>query len=61
MPTVAVSVTMADFLEGYYADYVEAEGLRDARTIKSRLKALKAVLGELPVAALRWCARRDSA
>ena len=48
----AMGVTVAEFLDRYYTDYVEAEGLRDPVTIKGRLKAIKAVLGDLPVAAL---------
>ena len=40
----AVGVTVADFLDLYYANYVEAEGLRDPVTVRGRLKAVKAVL-----------------
>ena len=36
----------------YYTNYVEAEGLRDPATIKGRLKAIKAVLGDQPVTVL---------
>ena len=36
----------------YYANYVEAEGLRDPATIRGRLKAIKAVLGDQPVTVL---------
>ena len=52
MPKAAVGLTIADFLDLYYTNYVEAEGLRDPVTIKGHLKALKAVLGNLPVSAL---------
>ena len=48
----AVGVTVSDFLDLYYANYVEAEGLRDPVTVKGRLKAVKGVLGDLPVTAL---------
>jgi hypothetical protein len=33
---IAVGLTVADFLDRYYGDYIEAEGLRAAATIKSR-------------------------
>jgi hypothetical protein len=52
VPKVAVGVTIAVFLDRYCDEYIEAEGLRDAPTIKSRLKAIKAVIGDLPVIAL---------
>ena len=52
VPKAAVGVTVSDFLELYYANYVEAEGLRDPVTVKGRLKAVKAVLGDLSVTAL---------
>ena len=52
VPKAAVGMTVADFLDLYFANYVEAEGLRDPVTVKGRLKAVKAVLGDLPVAAL---------
>ena len=39
-------------LDRYFEDYVEAEGLRDTDSVKARLKALRAVLGKLPVASL---------
>jgi integrase len=45
-------VTVAEFLDRYYTNYVEAEGLRDPVTIKGRLKAIKETLGDLPVTAL---------
>jgi hypothetical protein len=52
VPRAAVGLTIADFLDLYYTNYVEAEGLRDPATIRGRLKAIKAVLGDLPVTAL---------
>ena len=52
----AVGVTVSDFLELYIANYVQAEGLRDPATIKGRLKAVKAVLGDLPVTVLEKAA-----
>jgi integrase len=48
----AVGVTVAEFLDRYYTNYVEAEGLRDPVTINGRLKAIKETLGDLPVTAL---------
>jgi len=48
----AVGVTVRDFLDVYFTNYVEAEGLSDPVTIKSRLKAIAAMLGDLPVSAL---------
>ena len=45
-------MTVAEFLDTYYANYVEAEGLRDPATIRGRLKAIKAVLGDQPVTLL---------
>ena len=52
VPKVALGLTVADFLDLYYTNYVEAEGLRDPVTIKGRLKAIKKELGDLPVSAL---------
>lgn len=52
VPKPAVGVTVADFLDRYFTDYVEAEGLRDPATIKGRLKAIKQTLGDLPVTVL---------
>lgn len=52
VPKAAVGVTVSDFLDVYYMNYVEAEGLRDPLTVKGRLKAVKAVLGDLSVTAL---------
>jgi integrase len=45
-------VTVAAFLDRYYTNYVEAEGLKSARTISGHVKALKASLGDLPAAVL---------
>jgi integrase len=52
VPKTAVGVTVADFLDLYFTNYVEAEGLRDPVTIKGRLKAIKETLGDLPVTVL---------
>lgn len=52
VPRAAIGVTVAAFLDTYYANYVEAEGLRDPATIKGRLKAIKAVLGDQPITVL---------
>ena len=52
VPQAAIGVTVAEFLDTYYANYVEAEGLRDPTTIRGRLKAIEAVLGDQPVTAL---------
>jgi integrase len=52
VPRAAIGVTVAEFLDTYHANYVEAEGLRDPATIKGRLKAIKAVLGDQPVTVL---------
>src|SRR4029453_4947652 len=38
---VAAHLTVANFLDRYYREYVQAEGLRSAVSIKSRLAALK--------------------
>jgi len=48
----AVGMTVGGFLDEYFTTYVEAEGLTDPVTIKGRLKAIKATLGDLPVSAL---------
>jgi hypothetical protein len=48
----AAHLTVADFLDRYYTEYVEAEGLRDPVTLRGRLKAIKATLGHLPVTVL---------
>ena len=52
VPKTAVGVTVAEFLDLYFTNYVEAEGLRDPVTVKGRLKAIKGVRGDLPVSAL---------
>ena len=45
-------MTVAGFLDRYYTSYVQAEALRSAVTINSRLKAIKSVIGDQPVAVL---------
>ncbi len=50
--SVGESLTVADFLDRYFKEYVEAEGLRDAVTIRSQLAAIKAVLGNQAVTTL---------
>jgi integrase/recombinase XerD len=45
-------LTVANFLDRYHTNYVEAEGLKSADTIAGHIKALKASLGELPVKVL---------
>jgi integrase len=45
-------LTVNDFLDHYFANYVEAEGLKSADTILGHIKQLKEGLGELPVTAL---------
>src|SRR5438105_2977557 len=52
MTKTAVGVSVAGFLDRYFTHYVEAEGLRDRLSINTRLKAIKAVIGALPVTAL---------
>jgi integrase len=44
--------SVATFLDRYYANYVEAEGLKSAETISGHIRALKAALGDLPLTAL---------
>jgi hypothetical protein len=51
-PVAEGELTVADFLDRYYTNYVEAEGLKSADTIAGHIKALKASLGELRVTAL---------
>jgi integrase len=51
-PAPAGEPTVTEFLDRYYRNYVEAEGLKSATTVHGHLKALKASLGELPVIAL---------
>ena len=48
----ATELTVAQFLDRYWTNYVEAEGLRSAGTIQEHLKALKASLGHQPVTVL---------
>lgn len=55
-PPVSQALTVADFLGRYYIGYVEAEGLRSRRTVKSRLDAISKHIGALPVSVLE---RRD--
>jgi hypothetical protein len=45
-------VTVADFLDRYFTNYVEAEGLKSTSTVSGHIKALRASLDELPVTAL---------
>ena len=45
-------LTVADLLDRYRVQYVEAQGLRSLHTIAGQLKTLKAALGDLPVAVL---------
>ncbi|MBI1876262.1 MAG: site-specific integrase [Acidobacteria bacterium] len=52
VPKAAQALTVADFLDRYFTSYVEAEGLRTAGTIKGRLNAVKACLGDRPVSVL---------
>lgn len=48
----ATEHTVRSFLDLYVTDYVEAEGLASAGTIKSNLKAVKRLLGDEPLAVL---------
>ena len=52
MPKREGVVTVSDFLDQYFRNYVEAEGLKTADTIRGHIKQLDEVLGELPVNAL---------
>jgi integrase len=52
IPKAAEGLTITGFLDQYYENYVQAEGLRDPVTIHSRLMAIKAAIGSLPVNAL---------
>jgi integrase len=45
-------LTAGAFLDHYFTNYVEAEGLKSADTVAGHIKALKATLGDLPVNAL---------
>jgi hypothetical protein len=47
-----VGLTVAEFLDIYMTNYIEAEGKRDPVTIRGRLKAVKETLGHLPVSVL---------
>jgi integrase len=51
-PTPESVVTVSEFLDRYFTDYVEAEGLKSARTISGHIKGLKASLADLPVSVL---------
>ena len=51
-PDTGDVLTVAEFLDRYQTNYVEAEGLKSADTVAGHLKALKASLGALPVTAL---------
>jgi len=51
-PAATTGLTVSDFLDRYFTNYVEAEGLKSADTIRGHLKALKASLGSLEVVAL---------
>jgi integrase len=51
-PPTAEGMTVADFLDQYFDRYVVAESLRSVASIRSRIGALKAALGSLPVLAL---------
>lgn len=44
--------TVAEFLDLYFTNYVEAEGLSDPVTVRGHLKAMKAIIGALPVSVL---------
>jgi integrase len=50
--TAPPEMTVGGFLDRYYTSYVQAEGLRSAVTINSRLKMIRSVIGDLPVAVL---------
>lgn len=49
----AVGRSVAGFLDLYFTNYVEAEGLSNPVTVNSRLKEIKRVLGDLPVGVLK--------
>src|SRR5688572_409375 len=51
-PKQETAPTVATFLDEYFTNYVEAEGLKSVDTVAGHIKALKASLGELPVIAL---------
>jgi hypothetical protein len=48
----SAGVIVADLIDRYQTQYVDAEGLRSAETIRGHLKAVKSALGDLPVTAL---------
>ncbi len=50
--TTETPLTVADFLDRYLTNYVEAEGIKSVDTVKGHIKALKASFGHLPVTAL---------
>ena len=49
-------VTVAELLDRYYTNYIEAEGLKSADTFSGYVKALKAGLGDHPVSVLEKAA-----
>jgi integrase len=51
-PALTTGLTVSGFLDRYFTNYVEAEGLKSADTILGHLKAMKASLGSLDVVAL---------
>jgi integrase len=51
-PVATGFITVAAFLDRYFAEYVEPEGLKNTRSIRGHVKTLKAALGDLPVEAL---------
>lgn len=48
----AAGMTVAEFLDRYFTNYVEAEGLSDPVTVRGRLKAIKQTIGAFPVSVL---------
>jgi hypothetical protein len=48
----SVGLIVAEFLDLYHSNYIEAEGLSDPVTPKGHLEAIKATVGDLPVTAL---------
>ncbi len=46
------TLTVADVLNRYYEQYVEAEGLRSKGSIRSRLAAVAAAIGKMPAVVL---------
>ena len=57
VPKTAVGVTVADFLDLYFTNYVEAEGLRDPVTVNGRLKGDQ---GSATCPSARWRSRTTS-